>query len=358
MKRFSPFLLTLFFLLSFAGCGKKGPLLPPLLKVPKKIEVTNAIQRGSRVILEWENPTAYIDGSPLPAIEEVEVWLYENDNGSVGRKEFEEGARLIAAIKREEFPERQMEKEDGSSRLFYCHELSKRDYGLKSLIFGLRVKEKKKRKSEFSDLLSVTPRILSLPPQGVQASTHEDRIEIKWSAPGKNTDETSPAHFKGYNIYRIEGEGLPRRLNSQLIKERRYEDRDFLLESVYRYFIRTSAIDTPPFLESEDSEVIEVQAKDTFPPSPPSGLVSVAAENLISLSWDAGKEKDLAGYRVWRKVEGRDEYVLLTPEPIQENAYIDTAVEKNKRYYYAITARDKSGNESRKSESVSEIIKG
>jgi fibronectin type 3 domain-containing protein len=47
----------------------------------------------------------------------------------------------------------------------------------------------------------------------------------------------------------------------------------------------------------------------------------------------------------------------LTPEPIRENTYNDSIVEKNKRYYYAITALDESGNESPKSKSVSEVIK-
>ncbi len=56
-------------------------------------------------------------------------------------------------------------------------------------------------------------------------------------------------------------------------------------------------------------------------------------------------------------MEGKDEFVLLTPQPIAENAFNDTTVEKDKRYHYAVTAQDNSGNESRKSESVSEIIK-
>ncbi len=98
-------------------------------------------------------------------------------------------------------------------------------------------------------------------------------------------------------------------------------------------------------------------AKDIFAPAVPSGLVSIATEDFISISWDANLEKDLAGYRVWRKMEGEDEYILLTTLPIQENAFNDTNVAKKKRYYYAVTAQDKSGNESPKSESVSQAIK-
>jgi fibronectin type 3 domain-containing protein len=117
------------------------------------------------------------------------------------------------------------------------------------------------------------------------------------------------------------------------------------------------ASDFPTLAESDNSDVIEVLAKDTFAPAVPSGLVSIAAEDFISISWDANLENDLAGYRVWRKMEGEDEFTLLTPQPVQENAFNDTNVGKNKRYYYAVSAQDKSGNESPKSESVSQTIK-
>jgi fibronectin type 3 domain-containing protein len=79
--------------------------------------------------------------------------------------------------------------------------------------------------------------------------------------------------------------------------------------------------------------------------------------NFITLIWDAGREKDLAGYKVWRREAGLGQFVPLTPQPILENTHTDTSVEKNKRYEYAITALDRSGNESSKSETVSEIIK-
>ncbi|MCK4430951.1 MAG: hypothetical protein KAW19_06575, partial [Candidatus Aminicenantes bacterium] len=120
---------------------------------------------------------------------------------------------------------------------------------------------------------------------------------------------------------------------------------------------RASVTESSPFLESEDSEIKKISAKDTFAPASVAGLVSVAGKDVIALSWDASKEEDLAGYQVWRKVEGEDEFVLLTFEPIRENSYSDITVEKNTRYYYAITVVDESGNESQKSEIVSDVIR-
>jgi predicted small lipoprotein YifL len=367
MKRFSLFLGALFLLFTIVSCGKKGAILPPVKKIPQKVEVFEIAQRGQKVILEWENPAAYTDGSPLSHIAEIEIWLFEQarknpekglrENKKDTLEEFERAARLEASIKKEKFSEYQTKRGDASGKFRYFYELIAKDFAPKELIFGLRVKDRRKRKSSFSELLSIEPRIISLPPAGIKANVFKDRIEIAWNPPERNIDQSSPPHFKGYNLYKLDDEGLAHRLNSRLIKKREYSDKDFLLGEVYRYFLRAVISDSPPLSESDNSKVIEILAKDTFAPAVPSGLVSIATEEFISVSWDASPEKDLAGYRVWRKTEGQNEYISLTPVPIQENAFNDKNVEKNRRYYYAVSALDKSGNESPKSESVSQTIK-
>ncbi len=75
MKRISPLFIPLFLLLFIDFCGKKGPLLPPVKKIPQNIEVFELSQRGDKVVLEWENPVAYIDGHPLSGIVQVEILI-------------------------------------------------------------------------------------------------------------------------------------------------------------------------------------------------------------------------------------------------------------------------------------------
>ena len=355
MKRFSHFLIPLFLLLTFVFCGKKGPILPPIKKIPQNVEVFEIAQRGEKLILEWENPSAYADGSHLSEIAEIEIWLAERE-GEISAEEFEKIARLEVSIKRERFSEYQTGRGVTPGKFRYYYELTGKDITQRSLAFALIVKDRKKRTSAFSDVLSIEPKIISLPPKVIKATVFEDRIEITWNRPEKNIDQSSPPNFKGYNVYK-QSDGSAYLLNSQLVKERKYSDKDILFGEVYRYFLRAVASDSPPLAESDNSDVVEVLAKDTFAPAVPAGLVSIAAEDFISISWDANLEKDLAGYRVWRKMDGEDEFVLLTPQPVQENAFNDTNVEKNKRYYYAVSAQDKSGNESPKSESVPQTIK-
>ena len=362
MKRFFSFLITLFVLfLSF--CGKKGPIYPPQIRIPQKIEAFGVIQRGDKLILEWTNPTAYEDGHPLPEIDEVEIWLYEEEakpagnGGPFGIEEFVREAKIIATINQRLFPWYKRWKGRELPELCYFYELTDDDLKSKRLIFSLRIKYRKRREAAFSDLKPIEPRILPLPPKRPRASLLKGRILLEWDPPKRNINQTWPPIISGYNVYRIDKDGLLQLLNPKwLLKESPVDDKDIIFGKAYRYFIRASATIKPPYLESDDSEVIEILAEDVFPPGVPTELMSVAGENFISISWSENREQDFAGYRVWRKTEDEDEYILLTSDLIRENTYTDTTVEKNKRYYYAITTQDIHGNESQKSKPVSEII--
>jgi len=372
MKRTLIIFFSLLLVLSF--CGKKGPIQPPIIRIPQKVKNFEAKQRGDRIILHWTNPVAYSDGSPLSEIKEIEIWLWEKpiklketteESSQEKRKsppkisleEFKEKSILEKVIEKEKFPEHQRHFNQVSLGFEYLYKLPESNFALKRFIFALKVKDKRKKSSEFSKMRSVKPRIIPLPPREVQSAVYEDRIEIHWKEPERNIDDSTPAEVKGYNIYRKKEGEFFSRLNSSLIKENKYSDKDFLYGDVYLYMVRASSTGSSPFWESADSGTTEVLAEDIFTPKAPTGLISGAGEDFISLSWDINKEKDLLGYRVWRRGEAQEEYILLTSQAIQENIYNDYAVEKNERYHYAITAQDINGNESEKSETVSEEIK-
>jgi hypothetical protein len=350
-KIFSVFLVSNLILFCLC-CGKKGNILPPLVRFPQTAENVSVVQKADQIILTWQNPTAYEDGSTLSMIERIEIWIFEGitaeeaETAEIPVAEFEQTAELLATI-----TEDQIQKS-----MVYSYDLSGKDYLSKKYTFGLRVKDKK-RYSPFSVLVSMKPMILPLPPTEVVAAVFPDRIEITWNPPIENRDKSSPPNVKGYNIYRSEGETELQRLNAGLTEGEKYEDRNFVFGQTYRYSVRASATDTSPYFESEDSEGMEILAKDTFAPEPPKGLISVAGQAVLAISWDANAEEDLEGYQVWRREEEATEFRLLTPDPIKESAYNDKAIEKGKMYAYAVTALDKDGNESQKSKTISDRIR-
>jgi len=361
-------------ILSVLSCGKKGPIYPPLVRNPKPIEVFQLHQRGDEIILNWDNPSVYTDGSPLKEIGLVEIWLHIEEreadknagtaeSGAEASAEsepapeedpFPEKAQCIASIAGESLSEHKKSEVDTTlpGEFIYYHELSNDDLTDRTFIFGLKAYDAKKKGSELSALLSVDPEALPLPPSGLRADVSENKIEVAWSAPEKNIDGSAPADLKGYMVYRkSEDEGL-RRLSQELVRDTNFIDKDFRFDDVYTYYVRAAAAENPHLLESEDSVPCEVAPKDTFPPKPPRGLVGIAGAGYISLSWNANREPDLAGYRVWRKTEKEKKYTPLT-DIIRESIYNDTGIEKNKRYNYAVSALDKSGNESKISKGIS-----
>jgi fibronectin type 3 domain-containing protein len=105
--------------------------------------------------------------------------------------------------------------------------------------------------------------------------------------------------------------------------------------------------------ESDPSEEAAITPEDRFPPAVPAGLNAATAPNSIELSWEGDTEPDLAGYRVYRSTgAGPFEKIgdLLVP------SYSDRAVEHGKAYHYAVSAIDKSGNESARSGLVEAIL--
>jgi fibronectin type 3 domain-containing protein len=66
----------------------------------------------------------------------------------------------------------------------------------------------------------------------------------------------------------------------------------------------------------------------------------------VELSWSINVEPDLAGYRVYRAEQEGVRGALLTPELLPSPAYRDNSVQSGHRYWYTVTAVDRSGNES------------
>lgn len=368
-------------------CGKKGPIFPPLVNIPKAIEEFHAFQRGAHIILNWNNPASYIDGTPLEEITRVDIWLFiasdkvaedkdaaQKEVGGEAREKveedkdeqktdvaespaesFSENAKFVASISKELFSDYQNHTQEQSLvGEFVCiHPISPGDFAGKTYTFGLKVWAKKKE-SGFSPLLSVKPQVLPDPPEGLKTEVFEDKIQIEWTSPEKNIDDSSPADVEGYTVYRKSADKGLSRVSAGLIRETRFFDSDFQFDKKYTYYVRASASESLPFLESENSESLLIIPKDTFPPKTPTGLVAISGDDFVSLSWNTNREPDLTGYRIWRKNGDNKEFTALG-DIIHENVYNDTAIKSDRRYEYAVTAVDKSGNESPKSKSISVI---
>lgn len=109
------------------------------------------------------------------------------------------------------------------------------------------------------------------------------------------------------------------------------------------------------------SPAASITFRDTFPPQPPTGLVSIpgggfGAGASIDLSWDAGPEADLLGYYVYRGIDGAA-FERVTSAPVSVPAFRDLHVVAGHRYTYRVTALDQRRNESAAGASVEETLR-
>jgi hypothetical protein len=115
---------------------------------------------------------------------------------------------------------------------------------------------------------------------------------------------------------------------------------------------KTVEVQGPP------SEAIEFTTTDIFPPAVPQGLVAVAdaAGAAIDLSWLPDSDRDLAGYRIYRRdVKGNLPVRRIASVGV-ETSYRDTGVQTEHTYAYSVSAIDQSGNESKQSPEVEETL--
>lgn len=368
-----------------ASCGRKGPILPPVKKIPQPVRNLSCVQTGDTLRLKWESPGSYLSGAPLGAGAYIEIYMASysagaedgGDQNAAGEAaatagqppqtesesipppgfNFELDSYLLAVVRGSPAPE--VEDVDSAPKPpeWFDFILQKPEYFSQSLVFAVRVVDAKKKKSAFSDTFTFSPKSISLPPVDLNYFIREDRITIMWGPPPANIDATTPPAVKAYNVFRADGDGIYRKLNENPVTATRFEDKDFVFGNTYFYGIKALPDPGSPSYESAFSDAVEVLAKDTFPPSAPKGLHAIPGGGMISLSWEIGSERDLAGYRIWRRKADEKEFQLLTPSPIKENAFIDSRVESGIRYEYVITAVDKDGNESGRSPSISEGIR-
>ena len=88
-----------------------------------------------------------------------------------------------------------------------------------------------------------------------------------------------------------------------------------------------------------------------FAPAAPDGLVAVQEGEAVRLFWNPNAERDLGGYRVYRKT-GDGAWTTLDPDPVGQAQYLDRALSPGDAVSYRVTAIDRADppNESEPSE--------
>ena len=197
-----------------------------------------------------------------------------------------------------------------------------------------------------------TAPLLSLaPPRTLKAIGGEQSVELSWEAVSTRSDGSFFSGFIGYNVYRRDEAGAygESPLNKEPLRTTSYKDS--LAQNDKTYFYTVRAVDSPalPWKESLDAAEAAATPRNVTPPERPTGLTVVPGVGRVFLTWNENKEGDMAGYYIYRSTKSGQGQERLNDKPLARTTYSDETVVPGRSYYYAVTAVDRSGNESRPS---------
>ena len=118
------------------------------------------------------------------------------------------------------------------------------------------------------------------------------------------------------------------------------------LKSLTPYiYYRTEALDFN-HNTSEFSDILKVKRPDVIPPTTPVFKKVKVGEDFVELGFSLSKSRDVKQQLLFRKLNLKDKWELLTTLKNNQKTYIDKNVEKGIKYYYTLQAIDDSDNKS------------
>jgi hypothetical protein len=334
--------ITIVFLMAiliFSGaCGKKGPPVPWETVVPKRIVDLQAVPRESRLLLEWKFPKENTDKSPLIDLAKFQILRSEGMLINGECKGCGEKPKVVYEMKVDG------KGEMSGKRMSVSFEDLEAG---KVYIYQVIAINRRGHPSSPSNPVTV---YWDYPPQSpsmVRGEQGDKRVDLYWGPVEGAT---------GYNVYRRGEDEIfsVNPLNREPLTANQYSDISAENDKRYIYSVRAVRRVVKTDVEGKGSPETSVTPTDLIPPTAPMSLVAIPLKNGIELNWRMNLEADLLGYYVYRRKHGGKEFKRLNEIPLEKEIYLDTQVELEQDYEYAVTAIDNSPhkNESPLSEEV------
>jgi hypothetical protein len=371
MKR--PLLLLIVLVIA---CGKRGDPHPPVPVIPKGTTDLLVTQRADQVILSWSYPSLTTAGRSLTDIRRITVYRYVEalpvpdprtaatiavdpsipepialftKIPTLAQAQFIKLSNRVDSIEKANLGSASA----GSKLVFIDRPQFRSADGRPVRLTYAVVTEGATARGEYSNLATIVPLPVATPPAGLTATAKAEGVELKWNEPKTSVRGEEAPVILGYRIYRnAPGESINEfavPINAPPVRGTTFLDTPSYGEHEYR--VSAVAADGP-VLQSDLSAPVKVTFKDLVAPPAPTSLTALIETKAVRLLWEPVDASDLAGYRLYRS-EGMGHVdikdigtVPLVNEIVTGTTYVDPNPNLGIAYRYAVTAVDKSGNES------------
>jgi hypothetical protein len=346
--------------LCFLGCASPGDPVERKPPVAEAVADLQAEQTANEVLLTFALPTQTADRRPLNRPLSIEIYRGIGAPGA----DSETHMTLLVTI-----PSSEIQQYTTGGRVRYADPLTPQDFAqpnVAGVSYTVRTRASVEKDSEPSNVAYLLVRPAFEPISDLKTQVTQSAVVLTWTAPAKTLTGSMPP-VTGYRVYRGEGrtaETPTAGSKAPLTKigdseSPTFKDTQFEFGKTYVYSVRSVVGSGVEALESADSNPVTITPRDTFPPAAPLGLVVALVPRqgetpaYLELSWAISAETDLAGYNVYRSEQAGIRGTQLTKDLLLTPAFRDMNVQPGHRYFYTVTAVDRSGNESPASAAVS-----
>jgi len=384
------FAFLVFVFLYAVGCASPGEPIERRPPKPAAIADLAAHQSGNTVVLTFTLPRETVQGRPLKQTPTIEI-LRSITATPAGTPPGERAAppgtssgpsstAARPALPLITIPSAMVDDYTEQGHVRYVDRLQSEDFAPSSkeiAIYIVRSQATDKVSSPDSNAASATIYPLPEPIDDLRAEVarHGAGIDLTWSAPQKTPIGAAPP-IQSYRIFRAEitspssnktpagsrpspmaSTAEPVRLKRQFVpmgetQTTLFEDTKTEFGKTYSYSVRSVVEYSGEQRESSDSNLATLTMRDVYPPSAPLGLIAVFVPRVgdtpahLELSWAISPETEVAGYNVYRSEQQGTLGERLNPELLLTPAFRDMSAVAERRYFYEVTAVDRSGNES------------
>ncbi len=336
--------LLLLFLIALFGCGVKTEPLPPQQVVPKPITDLGYELSEKGVTLTWSYPTETVNGTDLEEIASFSLY-----RAVVPIDDYCETCPIPFGMPIE-IPGGVI-PDSGRKTARYESTLLRPGH---IFFFKVRSGTGAWSRSADSNIVSFTWHIPPKAPQGLTGKAGDGKITLAWQPVTRLIDDTPLDVPVRYQVFRSRGGGdfVP---VGKPVTDPVFVDTRVANGKKYFYKVQAVSVHKKNLVTGGKTEAVAVIPVDKTPPAPPPEVTAVETSRGIKLIWEGSREKDLKGYRIYRRLGPGKKPRKIGEVDAATTVFVDTGIPAGAtEIVYSVTAFDKAvpANESELSRGV------